>query len=248
MAIIAQKLTPLEQAIVGHISRYRLTVETAVANRVLPPPHDPELAKGLLGRLQRLGIVGRSPLYGQEMCYWLARSAAEQLELAEMPALAGGVVDSHVGPLAETAKVRAFGMLAFCCFGKVERELLTREELAHAWPSLIRPGLPLSFYRDVSQPNRLGFARVDLNGSGKWDRIVQKVVHDGMRFLKDRDFRAMTDAGDFEIALITATNRKVQRIETAWGETPHVRSIPLRVVAVPELVQLVGVPKHQLPW
>ncbi len=44
----------------------------------------------------------------------------------------------------------------------------------------------------------------------------------------------------FEIALITATVRKAKRIEFEWAALTHLRSIPLRVVAVSELIQLVN--------
>lgn len=236
------QLTPFEQAIVAQVVRYRLTVPKAVANRCLPPPHDVDLAQGLLGRLRRLGVLGRSPLYGQSPCYWLTEPAITSQELG------GEFQNANVGPMAEATKVRSFGMLAFCCYGNATRELLTRDELAQCWPSLVLPGSSSSFYCDSAQPGRLGFARVDLNGTGRWDRIVQKIAHDGMKFWKDQFVRSLIANDAFEIALITATERKANRIKSVWAELTHLRSIPLRVVTVSELIQLVGVPAQQPSW
>lgn len=235
-------LTDLEQAIVAQVTRYQLTVPKAVANRCLPPPHDVDFAQGLLGRLRRLGVLGQSSLYGQSPCYWLTDEAIKS------QILGNDFQHKYAGPMAEATKFRAFGMLTFCCCGNTVRELLTRDELAQALPSLIRPGLSSSFYREAALTGRLGFARVDLNGTGRWDRIVQKVAQDGTRLWKDGSVRSRIANDEFELALITATARKAKHIETAWAELTHLRSIPIRVVAIPELIQLVGVPMSQSPW
>lgn len=248
--IVWNEMSETERRIIGQVARYRLTVPAAVAKRLLSSPDHIDHASGLLRRLENHGLLGCSPLYGQKPCHWLTAFGADQFveSLGQSTKPIDNIARPDFGPPAELCKIRAFATLAFCCLGSTHRESLTRDEFAKSWPSLSRPGLPSSFYRDPSQPNRLGFARVDLNGMGKWDRIVQTIARDGMKFLKQPGFRSLIRDERFELALITATSRKAQRIQEAWEDLTHLRAISLRVVVIPELIQLVGMPTHRPTW
>lgn len=247
MPAMSSNLSPIEQVLLRHVGRYRLTVAEAVAKRVLPSTHSLEHATGLLRRMVRDEWLGSSTLYGQKPCYWLTRQGAEHV--ATDRALSGRDTQTTLtfGPLSEPSKARSFGMLAFCCHGATQREPLLADELPDYGEGLARAGLPSSFYRDLAHPGRLGYAHIDLNGTGQWDRIVQKSARNAMRFLQRPGFQSLIDAERFEIALVTATVHKATRIESAWRELTHLRSIPLRVVVVPELVQLVAIPTRRFP-
>ena len=215
-------------AILEHVARHRLTVFEAVRRLPLTGMLPRKELKRQLQRLCREGQLGRASLYRHRTYYHLA--AANDSDMA-------------TGPLAETAKVRSYAMLAFCCLGRAKRLKLSGEELEQHYPGLHEQGRPLNYYVTASgsQPS-LGFLRVDCGGRGRWDRVLAKCRDDVERHRVNPHVRPLIEQGLFEITVITALPQKAERLARAmagWSGTP---TGCVRLCVLPELLNLIAPP------
>lgn len=214
-------------AIVAQIARYRLTTFAALERLTEFAEQGPGAVRRLLHETERRRLIANAPLHAG-LRYWYLLPAGAEL---------AGVKSDRTGPLTESAKLRAFALLQFCLLEKVRRERLTTEELSRYFPELTRPGLPGTYYFDPVA-GRLGLARLDVGRCGRWDRIVKSVAADVAEHLAYIGFHRLADAGRFEITVLTALRCKANRLETALASLLH-RRLPLRVVALPELLPLI---------
>jgi hypothetical protein len=229
---------PLSYDVLDHVARYRMGVVEALLRLPSCAGFSP---KGLRRRLRDLGgaggLLGSAPLYG-DLRYFYLTAAGEQA-LGNDPA-GQGAARRH-GPLSEVAKVRAYGLVAFCCLADRARQRLTAAEFRQHFPAHHRPGLPMGYYADHGA-GTLGFARVDAGGQGRWERLVDRVRDDIERHRAIPAFRASIDSGTFELAVVTATERKAERLREPLGECSRASGVPVLVHVVPDLIQLVAPP------
>jgi hypothetical protein len=83
-------------------------------------------------------------------------------------------------------------------------------------------------------------ARVDAGHRGRWDRIVESVRVDIDEHCRHFGFRKLIDAGRFEITVLTIFKQKAKRIKESLNQHLDARRVPVRVVAIPELLPLVA--------
>lgn len=217
-------------AVLSHLARYRLTVSTAVATLPQFNGCDIRSVKQVLRVCRQRSLVDSAPLHSQQR-YW---------HLTELGAEHCGVTGNRIGPLSETAKIRAFALLHFCCLSDRPRHRLTAADIVRSFPDLHRPGLPTGYYFDPEATGRIGLARVDAGQHGRWDRVVQSVRDDLSDHVRHSAFRRLIQAGRFEFTLVTVLPQKADRIRDAVAQLPDAGGTRIQVVAIPELLPLIA--------
>jgi hypothetical protein len=229
---------PIEQLadrVIAHVARYRLTVREALV--ALPGLSDLDTwgQRKLLSELEKSGLLAAAALHLGNRYYYLTRRAAERLGLA---------ADRH-GPLSESAKLRHYALLAFCCLRDSRRERLTAIELQQHFPQLYRDGMPGTYYIELTPGvRRLGLARIDAGHVGRWDRILQTCREDFHSHQLQPGFRKLIQAGQFEITILTPFQCKAERLRDALLATPQTQRLPVQAVALPELLPLIAPQRH----
>ena len=217
------------EAILGQIVRYRLSTFAAMAR--LPEFNDesPRRLRRLLHHCRNAGLLSSAALHSG-MRYWF---------LTQVGASHCGLNESRSGPLSETAKLRAFALLLFCCMSPRPRYRLTAAELSERFSVLHRPGMPGTYYLNPSKNGCIGLARVDAGHHGRWDRVVQSVRDDISLHMKLPGFRQLIAARRFEITVLTVLPAKAERTASVLKSLPEVKHVPVHVVAQPELLPLI---------
>ncbi len=229
----------IQQALLEHVARYRMTVLPAVQGLPAFANFGRKRTITFLRQLCRTHDLGDASLYHNRRYYHLGHRGGQACPQTD-PAIDG---DHLHGPLSEPAKIRDYAILVFCCLGDARRQRLTVGDLKVHFPDLFRPGLVMNYYIDTSaaQP-RMGFLRVDIGGHGRWDRVLAKCRRDLESHWAHAGFRPFIARDAFEISLITALPQKARRLAeslTAWGD-PRARMI--KVCAIPELINLIAPP------
>jgi hypothetical protein len=237
---MTREFEPTTYDVLDHIARYRIGVPEALIRT--PPFADFSLAR-MKRTLRALAegdgetLLASAPLYGDHRYFYLTRPA--DAAIGESPEDQGG--RRRAGPLSEVAKVRAYGILAFCCLSDRPRQRLTPDEFRRTFPDHHRPGLPMSYYAD-HEAKRLGFVRVDSGGKGRWDRIAERVREDVERHREIPAFRDSIAVGRFELTLVAATERKAERLRPVFDEVTRASGVPVRVHVVADLIDLIAPP------
>lgn len=233
MPTLAQHETPISaeaiDVLLQHLARYRLTVSAAVAK--LPQFNDcsPQSVKQLLRACRQRSLLNSAPLHSRQR-YW---------HMTELGAERCGLPTDRIGPLSETAKIRAYALLHFCCLSDKPRHRLTAADMARNFPDLHRPGLPTGYYFDPAGNGRIGLARVDAGHHGRWDRVIETLRADIAHHIRQSNFRRLVHAGHFEIALLTVFPEKANRIEATLAKHRDANRISVRVFSIPQLLPVV---------
>lgn len=222
-------VTPEADVILRHLARHRLTVLAAVGRLPELTGWRTRRIKAVLRTCERHGLLRAGLLHQGVRCWFLAPAGAAYC----------GLPEERSGGLSESAKLRAFALLRFCCLGDEPRRRLTTEELLRAFPRLQGTGRPGGYYLDPAV-GRLGLARLDAHRHGRWDRSLQSVREDIDRHWRHPGFRGLIQAGRFEIALLTVFPEKASRLTAALAEHPDAGRVPVRCLALPELLPLVA--------
>ena len=217
------------EAILAHVARYRLST-FAVMSRL---PHfageSPRHLRRLLRDSREAGLVTSAALHSGSR-YWF---------LTPVGATRCGLDESRSGPLSETAKLRAYALLLFCCLSDRPRHRLTASELSQQFSLLHRPGMPGTYYYDPTGKGSIGLARIDAGHHGRWDRVVQSVQDDISLHRKLPGFRQLIKVHRFEISVLTVLPAKAERTVGVLKSLPEVKHVPVHVVALPELLPLI---------
>ncbi len=216
-------------ALLEHVARYRLTVFAALQQLPVFSGCRPREIKNLLRYCRTQELIGVAPL-DQHRRYWYLDSLGA--EYCELP-------PDRTGPLSEPAKIRAVAMLRFCCVSDHSRHLFVADELAESFPMLAAVGLCRGYYFEPGPAGRIGFVRVDAGRRGRWDRVLQTIRQDIETHLLRRGFRQIVQAARFEITVVTILPQKAKRIQDSLPTIPGTDSIPVHVMAMPELLPLV---------
>ena len=218
------------EAVLNHLARYRLTVFAALERLPVFSAAGPRQIKNVLRDCQRQSLVGSAPLHHGAKYWYVDTAGAERCGLSEL----------RIGPLSEPAKLRALALLRFCCLSDKPRHRLTPDDLSRHFPSLYRPGLPSGYYFDPAGSGRLGLARIDAGRRGRWDRVLQSLRADINDHVHKPGFQRFIEAGRFEITVLTVFRQKARRIHESLAQVADAHRIPLQVVALPELLPLIG--------
>lgn len=214
--------------LLDHIARYRLTTFAALERLKPLSVRGPQPIRRLLSACERQSLIGSAWLHAGRKYWYLTAEGAAQLELPE----------SAAGPLSEPAKIRAYALLCFCRLSPQVRHRLTTDELVAHVSDLNRSGLPQGYYFEPAGAGRIGFARIDAGHYGRWDRVVQTVRQDISAHWLQASFRPLIRADRFEITVLTVLPQKARRLSAALGECPDAQRVPVRAVALPELLPL----------
>lgn len=170
-------LSESDLQVLEHVARYRLTLPSILAQSAILDGEGVPPAS-VLERLTSIQMLSKGELLPgvpeTELYYSLAPRGA--ITLGRDPASAR--------PLKRDARIEAFAIATFCCSGPVERHLFTRDEFLERFDGIWYPGQPLRYcleYSDAGEP-RLAFLRVDLDGFGRWDRLIDSCS----RFIRQR--------------------------------------------------------------
>lgn len=228
--------------ILQHVCRYKMTVARALQRQPFFAEAGPHALGNVIRRLREGGWLQSAWLYdgitspaenstlAPRYCYYHLTPAAAAL-LGEHPSIAQ--------PLKDEPKIRAYAILAFCCFGDVQREKLTPQEYRDMFPELQRPGERTNYYIDTEGPRkRLGYIRVDYGGRGRWDRLISSCRDDVRKRCDKRAFREIILQGGFVITIITALEQKANRLQAALQEQQF--PVDVRIHVVPELLELIA--------
>ena len=229
-------LDPLTYDVLDHVARYRMGVIEALLRLPSCAGLSP---KGMRRTLRRLAdaekLLASAPLFGNKRYFYLTTKGEAALGIEP----AGQGSERRAGPLSEVAKVRAYALVSFCCLADRPRQRLTAAEFKQHFAAYHRPGLPMSYYADY-EAGTFGFARVDAGGQGRWERLVGRVRDDAERHRAIPAFRAGIDQGRFELAVITPSERKAERLREVLGEIARATGTSIIVHAVPDLIHLVA--------
>ena len=217
------------EAILGHISRYRLSTFAVMSQLPEFAEESPRHLRRLLRDCRMAGLLSSAALHSGSR-YWF---------LTEAGAARCGLDKSRSGPLSEKAKLRAYALLLFCCLADKPRHRLTTNELSQQFSVLHRPGMPGTYYFDPNGKGCIGLARIDAGHHGRWDRVVQSVKDDIALHRKLPGFRQLIKAHRFEITVLTVLPAKAERMVSVLKSLPEVKYVPVHVVAQPELLPLI---------
>ena len=216
-------------AILDHIARYRLSTFAVMSQLPQLREESPRHLRRLLRDCRDAGLLSAAALSAGSRYWFLTEAGASQCGLEEF----------RSGPLSETAKLRAFAMLLFCCLSDRPRHRLTTDELSEQFSVLHRPGMPGTYYFDPTGPGCIGLARVDAGHHGRWDRVLQSVRDDISLHRNLPGYCQLIAARRFEITVLTVLPSKAQRTASALKSLPEVKHVPVHVVAQPELLPLI---------
>ena len=223
------------QALIDHVARYRITVREAVEHAFAKSFG---ATRRMFTQAVRDGHLDVAPLYRNRRYCHLTQLGANSVDTS-----ASSDDRPKHGPLSEPAKVRAYAMLVFCCLHDVPRERLTADDFQTHFPDLYRPGMSANYYIDTTGNRpRIGLLRVDFGGRGRWDRIISRVRRDIEAHYLAAGFRRLLARQSFEITVVTALPQKAGRIRQALAGHCDARRVPIRVVAMPDLLHLVMPP------
>jgi hypothetical protein len=242
---MVKQLDENDREVLAHIARYHLTMADILAHTGLCD-EGVKAAGETLERLHKDGWLVRGELLPNGTagaCYQLTFRAAEQL----------GYDADFARPLQLDARIECYAVAQFCCCQGIFRELFTKHEFREKFADIWFPGQPVRYYleTDEASPARLAFLKVDRDGHGRWDRIIDSCA----RFLRQRTDRAkvatehrprveafgrLVAEGKFQISVLTALAEKKRAIgvelERRMGMDEDVP--PIQVYVVPGLFEV----------
>lgn len=217
------------EALLGQIARYRLSTFAAMTRLPELDGHGPRHLRQVLRQCRDAGLLSSAALHSGSRYWFLTQTGATHC----------GLDESRSGPLSETAKLRAYALLWFCCLSASPRYRLTASELSQRFSVLHRPGMPGTYYLDPTESGCIGLARVDAGHTGRWDRVVQSVREDISLHRQLPGFRQLIKARRFEITVLTVLPAKAERTVSALKSLSEVKHVPVHVVAQPEMLPLI---------
>lgn len=218
------------EGVLHHIARYRLSTFAAMMRLPEFKDTNPRALRKLLSECCDFGELSSAALHAGVRYWFLTPKGATRC----------GLDESRSGPLSETAKIRAYALLLFCCGSDQPRYRLTADELSSRFPALHRPGMPGTYCLAPEKSGCIGLTRIDAGHSGRWDRIVESVRDDIALHRRLPGFRQLILCRRFEITVLTVFPAKAERIKSAIQALPEVKHVPVHVVAQPELLPLIN--------
>jgi hypothetical protein len=220
---------PAIDAILAHIARYRLSTFAALSRMPQFADESPRHLRRLLRDCREAELLSSAALHLGSRYWFLTPAGATRC----------GLDESRSGPLSETAKLRAYALLLFCCTSDKPRHRLTASELSQQFSALHRLGMPGTYYFDTTGKGSIGLARIDAGHQGRWDRVVESVRDDISLHKKLPGFQQLIKAHRFEITVLTVLPAKAERTVNVLKSLPEVKQVPVHVVAQPELLPLI---------
>lgn len=243
---MVKKLDEIDELVLGHIARYRLTDPEILGHTDLFAESGSGDAAAVLKRLEGEGWLCSGELIPEtpgNIIYCLSTMGAERL----------GQNADLARPLKREARLEWYAIAKFCCCGNEYRQLFTKEEFKTQFQDLWHAGQPVRYYLepDGSGSARLAFIKVDVDGQGRWDRLIDSCN----RFLQQRidsnrvssEHRARSEAyarlverGRFQFTILTALDDKKRAIEIEMErrELAGERVSPIKVYVMPGLFEL----------
>ena len=242
---MVKKLSPQDEAILDHVARYRLTLPQLLANSGILQEGDSTVAQAALNALESDGLLVTSPFmpgFRASVFYHLSVRGAKAI----------GHEPEFARPLPRDLRIECFAIATYCC-ETPSRKLLTKAEFQEKFKTLWFPGQPVRYCleRQRGGEGKLCFLKVDLDGAGRWDRLIDSCA----RFLRQRTtaehtaaehkaqvaaFAEVVRRGQFEFAVLTSLTEKKRAIELELERRMAAAEPvpPMRVHVVPGLFDL----------
>ena len=221
-------VTDRHRIVLQHVARFRLSTAEAIKTIVALRLKTTANALAFLRQLVAEGWLGEASFDRHGPYFFLTPRGAQ---LVQSP---------RSGPLSESAKLRAFALLAFCRLMGTPRERLSADDLRRLVPNWNIGGMSTTFYAERTANTRsLGFARLDVGSVGRWDRILATLAEDLRGFAAEPALRPLIANRAFAITLLTLTPEKAARLRDTFAEK-HDPTFPVYFVPVPRLLALSG--------
>jgi hypothetical protein len=228
--------TSLDNAVLEHIARYRLTVLEAIHTIPQLRNRSRNDTSRIVRQLEATGLISSAWLYADRRYYAMTPTGADSTYLGSRR------VDTR-SEFSEESKLRYFAMLSYCCLGGTQRQRLLPDELTRRVTGTSRFGPSGNYYIEPDErAPKIGFVRVDMSGIGRWDRVLAKCLQDARDHALNPAWASLNSSGLFQIALVTALPQKAERICRELNALQHPPPVPIRVTAIPELLYLVAPP------
>lgn len=219
---------PIEADIIHFVDRYGLGTAAAAHAAKIKGMDSLANSEARLSALARRGDLVEVPCAPRGPCYTLSLSAHQRLGRID--------VERYRKTLSLRTTAERYAMLAYCCLQSERRKKLVGYEIEERFPDVYRPGSVHRYYVTGGDAPRLGFFRADVGSFGRWDRIIAKISADISRHLEIALVRQLLDHNAFEIGVVTCLPEKARRIELAMKQRFAELPIPVRALAVPELI------------
>lgn len=223
------------QAIEQHVNRYALTVTEAIARLPVFEGSTVTAEEALCSLVAQKKLYG-TLLYRGRRCYFRTIGRRPPGDVPSTRWI------DEPERLSEESKIRHFAMLSFCCLAATPRIRMTGPELARLLPQGDTVHSAGSYYFRPGPPAGFGFLRVDMGGDGRWDRILAKCCDDARTHAYSPKWQGLIEAGQFEITLATSLPQKVERLVRALQGLSSPPGVPIRIAAIPELMNLISPP------
>lgn len=192
--------SPGDRDILDHIRRYRITTFEVVWENFFSGQPE-QAARSALRRLAGTWLATH-PLHGKTKYFQLTPAAAHALGEPRSAAL----------PIGAQTLPRLFGVLSYCCRGRVARVRLTPQEFAKKLPDVLAEGLAVTNIHDYClQPGPKGtvLTNIVVDLAGGLDRFLQKLRDELHTASRCPSIKALVEEGrySFSIILSEATRR-----------------------------------------
>ncbi len=145
------------------------------------------------------------------------------------------------GPLSDDPKIRCYAALSFCCFQEPRRTKLTAAEFRQRFSKIYSRGDRIDYYIDTDGATpRLGYIRVDMGKSGRWDHLLGTLHRFVSRKCDNEHFRELILDGGFSITILTAIEQKAQRLQESFEDADFPEALELKCRVVPDLLALIA--------
>lgn len=218
--MVSPIISDVNQFVLEHVARYRLTTAHALSKTGVSVVTTVAQATDKLEELVSSGDLQASLLCpesgAQEKYFYLTARSATHL----------GHDLTWSQPIKRDMRIECVAKLLFCVSGKRFRQPLMKGEFVQQFNSLWFPGQPVQYYLEPTdhRPTRLAFFKIDTDGEGRWDRLIDSCG----RFLRQRlksegvapqyrirvaAFAKLVAQGQFQFTVLTALPDKKRAIE-----------------------------------
>lgn len=227
-------LPRIEQCVLDHVQRYRLTTRRGWRGAWELRLFDDWAISRAVRRLIRRKALSARILYGSTHVFELTQIGAKLL----------GLPDERARPLSEKASIRAFGQLLFATTGSQPWILLEskhgRSPLCSSLKPIQKVQPNLSAWGIFADPTDLDhYCRlwVDRSFTTRPNRIAQRLHRSALKL--EQYLLRQNNIGheQFTLAVITPSRRRAQWIQKRYSRYGH-DSLSLRLMVAPALIPL----------
>lgn len=235
-------LSRIEQVVLEHVSRYRLTTRVGWRGAWELRRFDDAAIAKVVRRLVRAGILRSRVLYGSIHAFELDGAGAELLSLPK----------ERTNPFSDVATVRAYAQLLFATTGKRKyvladhrldspRQAVPIESLSLPYKHICAWG----FFFDPETPNLWSQLFLDRTLNTQPNRIAQRLRRTAIKLRNHPFWNGKIESGEFCLSVITPTAIRAVLIQMRFGKYDEHATLPLNILVAPGLLPLLNRHRHK---